>query len=103
MVFTLFCTNGKRYTSDLGNCRELLVIDVDSKTIADKISIDKNDKTTILYIIEDLVEKYDPYVLFICGISEEELLYIEESGIKVYVTKCVQINKLLEDIYGFRV
>ncbi|OYT40318.1 MAG: hypothetical protein B6U89_02540 [Desulfurococcales archaeon ex4484_58] len=96
-MFTIFiCIDEHDYISEFNDCRRLLIVDADQNRLVDMFD-------NPLKILDDLIEKYDPTVLFISSINEENRILVEEWGVKVFVVNKVNYNDLLNEIYGFRV
>jgi len=94
------CLDEGNIVAGVRECAKILVVDVDEKRAVDEIRVSGMRE------IEDIAtyfDTYDPYVFFTSSIDEDTQLAIEEYGVHVYVTKRVELNTLLEEIYGFSV
>jgi len=94
------CVDDQRI-AELSRCKEIIVVDVDDKTIVDRFQ--NPVQSEMLDVLEDLLDKYDPIIFFTCGVDEENAYLLEENGVHVYIDKCIEYNNVLEKIYGFKV
>lgn len=67
---------------------------------AEKGVVEKNlEKPADISLLEEMVEEYDPWLLFTSSISEDNSDVIEEIGVKVIVTRARSIEELIDEYF----
>lgn len=73
---------------------ELLVYDMDSKRLVHKLK-----KPQDPFLLEDLLEEYDPWVVVSEGVSPEIGGLLRDMGVKLEFTRKRKIGEFLEEVF----
>jgi predicted Fe-Mo cluster-binding NifX family protein len=74
---------------------ELVVFDIDSKSIVTRIK-----KPNQLELLEDMLEEYDPWAIVTSQVTDETFELLREMGLKVELVETRKLKDYLEEVFG---
>lgn len=92
----MVCIDDSGIVVSLDNCFKIVVYDLIGRNIVETIELKNGFNIDIL---EQYIDKHDPYLFFTCSSSVELVNAVEETGVHVYVVKCpVKYIDLIDSI-----
>lgn len=83
------------YVVSYDDADELVVYDMDERKLIDRFKKPRN-----IHILEDLLEKYDPWALITESLSPEKTEVVRDMGIKIHYVNKRRVEEVIKEILG---